>query len=89
MIFIDQTIFSVFFISSFFLLMDLTESGQIKDGIQNVKNHLGESVIVNWQLWPAAQAINLSVVPIRYRVLFGNAVGLVWNCYLSYVQFRD
>ncbi len=89
MIFIDQTLFSVFFIASFFMLMSLSQSGKIEDGVNNVKNHLKDTVIVNWQIWPGAQALNFTIVPLRYRVLFANLVGLMWDCYLSYVQFQN
>lgn len=61
MVFLDQT-FTFFFISSFFLLMDLLESGKIKEGIKNFLGNFGETFILTCQLWSAAQAINLSLV---------------------------
>lgn len=35
------------------------------------------------QVWTVAQAVNFQVVPLEYRVLFGNMVALWWNIYLS------
>jgi hypothetical protein len=35
------------------------------------------------QVWTVAQAVNFQVVPLEYRVLFGNMIALWWNIYLS------
>jgi hypothetical protein len=35
------------------------------------------------QVWTVAQAVNFQVVPLEYRVLYGNMVALWWNIYLS------
>lgn len=35
------------------------------------------------QVWTVAQVVNFQVVPLEYRVLFGNMVALWWNIYLS------
>ena len=41
------------------------------------------SVQVNgWRLWPVAQLINQSFLPLDLRVLFGNAVALVWTTFM-------
>ena len=38
------------------------------------------------QVWTVAQAVNFQLVPLDYRVLFGNVVALWWNIYLSLVN---
>ena len=35
------------------------------------------------QVWTAAQAVNFTYVPIKFRPLFGSVVALWWNIYLS------
>jgi protein Mpv17 len=37
----------------------------------------------NYKIWPAAQLVNFYLVPLRFRVVFSNAVGLVFNVILS------
>lgn len=88
MVGIDQTLFAVCFTSCFFVLMDFLETRKIKNGIQNVKEKLWPTMLANWKLWPAAQAINFGIIPLQYRLLWANFVGLIWNAYLSYAQFR-
>lgn len=42
----------------------------------------------NYKLWPLANAINFSLVPLKLRVLFANVVSVFWNMYLSAASNR-
>jgi len=48
-----------------------------------VSADLWPTMLANWKIWPAANALSFAVVPLQYRVLFSNMVALVWNIYLS------
>ncbi|KAG1713203.1 hypothetical protein DVH05_000923 [Phytophthora capsici] len=39
----------------------------------------------SYTLWPAVNCISYSVVPLQYRLLFGNVVNLGWSSFLSYM----
>jgi hypothetical protein len=92
---VDQTAGSVLVISGFFVLfgfvtnlMDgtLLSTGVpaiFAAGISKVKNDLWPTLLANWRLWPAANAINFALVPLQYRVGFSNLVAVFWNIYLS------
>ena len=41
------------------------------------------ALIGNWKIWTVPQLINLSVIPVEFRVLFANLVAFFWNIYLS------
>ncbi|KAL4504130.1 hypothetical protein ABPG72_020968 [Tetrahymena utriculariae] len=84
----DQTVFAFSFTCYFFMVVNYVEYQSIEKGITSIKEKSFETMIANWKLWPAAQMINFSVVPIPYRVLFANFVGLIWNIYLSWIQHR-
>ena len=45
-------------------------------------------MLTNWKVWPIATMINLQFVPMQFRVLFANFIGLFWNMYLSYLSYR-
>merc|ERR1711974_24807 len=83
-VFLDQTVFAPFVISTFFLSTGLME-GKTPD--QLYKNILGsgalwEALLVNWSVWPFAQAVNYGLVPQQHRVLFVSCVSVAWNTYL-------
>ncbi|GAB5037867.1 pxmp2 4 family protein 2 [Nannochloropsis oceanica] len=44
--------------------------------------------LANYKLWPLANLINFSVVPLKFRVLFANVVSVFWNMYLSAASNR-
>jgi protein Mpv17 len=85
-VFIDQTFFAAFFTSGFFLVMDRMAGETIEKSLNNIRHKMWPTLVANWKIWPATSLINFSIVPIDYRVLVANFVGLFWNCYLSYMQ---
>jgi hypothetical protein len=54
-----------------------------KATVSAVRNTYAATLFTNWRVWTVAQAVNFGVVPLQYRVLFGNMVSLWWNIYLS------
>ncbi|XP_016986578.1 mpv17-like protein [Drosophila rhopaloa] len=55
--------------------------------VDKIRKRISESYLTimarNYMLWPAAQIINFSFVPLGYQVVFAQCVALIWNCYLS------
>ena len=88
-VFLDQTAFASFFLVNFFMIMDYVDTRDAKNSWKNLKEKFWPTLLLNWTIWPAAQLINLSFIPIPYRVLYVNSLGLFWNCYLSYAQYKD
>lgn len=80
----DQTLFAGFINSLFFTYMSIVH-GNPKDIPNRLKKDVLPTLKASWKLWPLAQLINFNLVPPRYRVLFGNGVGFVWNIFLSIV----
>ena len=87
-LFLDQTAFAIFFLVNFFMIMDYVDSKDAKKSWKNTKEKFWPTMLVNWKVWPATQLINLSIVPVPYRVLYVNTLGLFWNCYLSHAQYK-
>ena len=40
-------------------------------------------MLMNWRIWPLANAINFALVPPPLRVLFSNVISVGWNAFLS------
>jgi hypothetical protein len=82
----DQTVGATLFTTMFFSYLDKFNGksfDQIKEGL---KQKLFPTLKDNWKIWPILMAINFSIVPIQYRVLYANFWGMLWVAYLSYVQ---
>lgn len=78
----DQLGFAVLFQPSFMGILWFME------GRKGIPGQLVEVVpallMANWSLWIPAMSVNFAYVPLRFQVLFGNVVALLWNTYLSY-----
>ncbi len=59
------------------------ETGSAAAGVQKIKDALWPTLKVNWVVWPVLQGINLSVVPLQYRILYINFCSIFWSAYLS------
>jgi protein Mpv17 len=79
----DQAVFAPINLALFLGGMAWMEGADVK---QRLEGSWYEALRRNWIVWPAVQAVNLSVVPGEWRVGVVNVVALGWNCYLSYLN---
>ncbi|OMH85322.1 Protein SYM1 [Zancudomyces culisetae] len=85
----DQVVFAPVAVSAFIVVMGTME-GKTKEQIkESHRLRYKKTLIANYYLWPAVQAINLSVIPLIYRVPFGAVFGVVWNSFLSYLTSQE
>lgn len=54
------------------------------DPREKLEHDYVDTVQTNWILWVPYQFVNFRYVKKDYQVLASNAMGMVWNCYLSY-----
>lgn len=80
---VDQLLFAPVAVASSLSFLAAAQ-GQAADIPRRLKEQVPGAVLNNWKLWPAAQAINFSLVPVPHQVLFANAVSVFWNGYLSW-----
>ena len=85
---VDQTIFASSFISVFFCLIHFADKFTFKGSLSNVKDKLWPTMLTNWKIWPVSMYLIFNYAPIQFRVVLANIVGLFWNMYLSYMQFK-
>lgn len=81
-VFIDQTINSPIGTIAFFLWSRALK-GEPAAAAKDVSEKLWPTTLTSWKLWPAAQALNFTLVPVQYRVIFINLVAVAWTCMLS------
>merc|ERR1712086_9317 len=81
----DQAFFAPSIIPLFFTANLLTQ-GKTFDDVQSfLGDNFWNTLQANWVVWPLAQTINFSLVPISYQIPFVNVVSFIWNTYLAYV----
>ena len=57
--------------------------GTPERALPEIRDKIWPTTLVAWRLWPAAQAINFLMVPAHLRVVFINAIAIVWTTILS------
>ena len=82
----NQSVSSPFCTLVFFTYIDFLNGVEINKGFSNAVFKLPHTVAANLKCWVPAQMINLSIMPLEYRVLFTNFVSIFWSSYLSYSQ---
>lgn len=75
----DRFIFAPPFILLFLYAVTMLEGSGHEAAIAKIKETFWPILKMNWQIWTVFQFINVNYVPQKYRVLFGNAVALVWS----------
>jgi hypothetical protein len=85
---LDQFGFAPLFCPSFMALLWLLEGQDMTMIAPKLKEVAPDIIVANWFLWIPAMTINFSMIPLKFQVLFGNVVALVWNVYLSYMSTK-
>lgn len=85
---LDQVVFVPSVISGYMTVRGVFEGKSLSDIYTQLQLRLKECTLAAYQFWPFVNAVNLSVVPVMYRVLFLNFAGLFWNARLSAMSTR-
>jgi len=78
------TIFPVY-VSLMFMYLGLLEGRGVEGSWQRLQQSLPKTLVTGTMFWPAANVVNFMMVPPTQRVLFANAMGVVWNTVLSWI----
>ena len=80
----DQAVFLPFFLGSFVVLNGCLRGDTNHQINRTFKNDFYEMLQTSYMVWIPAQVFNFLLLPLPYRVLFCNVVGLGWNSYIAY-----
>ena len=75
----DRFVFAPPFILFFLYTVTLLEGYGHQAAVVKIKETFWPILKMNWQIWTIFQFINVNYVPLKYRVLFGNVMALVWS----------
>jgi protein Mpv17 len=82
----DQGLGVPMLISGYFVTRGLFEGQSLLSIQERMQQKLVDATLAAWQFWPAVNLISFSVVPLQYRVLFGNVSAIFWNARLSSIS---
>jgi protein Mpv17 len=83
---LDQFAFAPPFIFLVLTTLGVLVTGDVKRSVDETSAKWPHAVVTNWGLWIPAQLINFAFIPLHYRVLFSNFVGVVWSAFLSHLN---
>lgn len=78
----DQLIWGPFFCCVFFAFIRTLE-GHPDQVIPTIQEELIPTILSSYVIWPLAHLINFRFVPSQQRILYINAVQIVWTAFLS------
>ncbi|VDM96819.1 unnamed protein product [Thelazia callipaeda] len=81
---IDQSMAAPTFTFTFITNLHLLERKPFHEALGIAKKEIIPVMKTNYRVWPAVQLVNFYLLPLRYRLVFVQFVGLFWNMYLSY-----
>lgn len=87
----NQIFFTPVFLAAFFTLQSVFASvGTVsaREMIDKLKKTIPTAYVNSCKLWPAVTAVNFWFVPLEFRALFGGAIAVGWNGYLSFLSQR-
>ncbi|CAH1957721.1 unnamed protein product [Acanthoscelides obtectus] len=88
-IFLDQVVMSPLCIAGFFYGMGMLERKDLRQSTEELVNKFKEVYLIDWIVWPPTQFLNFYYLPVKYQVLYINAVTMLYNIFLSYIKHRE
>ncbi|CEG47803.1 hypothetical protein L915_00913 [Plasmopara halstedii] len=74
---------------AFFTITKCMEGEPFNDSFQIAKAKLPPTLLADYMLWPAANAIIFGLVPLHYRTPLTHCVSLVWSTFLSKMAYHE
>lgn len=85
---LDAMIFSPLTISGYFSMRSILEGSGLPGAYHKLSTRFVPTLVSSWQFWPVVNAVNFGLVPLPFRVLYGNVLGLFWTGYLTFVNSK-
>lgn len=80
---IDQTVWSLFWNSTYFALLGILKAESPVTIVNSVQESWFDLLKAGWRIWPLVHLLTYSVVPLQHRLLFVDGVELAWVAILS------
>ena len=88
-IILDQLFCSPFYNAIYFYGVNYLEYYNHQTALDNVSKTFIPVMMVDYSFWPFANIINFKYIPIQFRMLYVNILGIFWNTFLAYKNQKD
>ncbi|EDW36637.1 GL16018 [Drosophila persimilis] len=82
---IDQTVFAPTFTLAMSFMVPFVNGEDTEKIKTRIRNSYFSIMLKNYMLWPAAQFVNFTFVPLPYQVMYAQFIAIIWNCYISLI----
>ncbi|OKL64305.1 hypothetical protein UA08_00916 [Talaromyces atroroseus] len=83
---VQQAVFTPVFSTYFFSAQSLLAGASLEETWERLKKALPPSIGNSIKLWPAVTAFSFMYVPPHFRAVFGGAISVGWQTYLSWLN---
>ena len=83
---VDQLLWNPVFGCMFFGYLTLYDGGSLSQAVMRIQQSLSTQVTGSWGFWGPAHVINFRFVPTEQRLLYINALQIVYNVFLSVIS---
>jgi len=89
MLVIDQAFFAPCYMVTVLFVTKLARGQSPASIVENFPTDYPRLIFGSWTVWPWVQVANFTLIPLEFRVLFGNVVAVFWNTYVSRISNRE
>ncbi|TYZ64458.1 hypothetical protein PybrP1_001718 [[Pythium] brassicae (nom. inval.)] len=83
---LDRLVYTPPFTALTIFSLGVMRGSSVEASKANLRRVFVGALLMNWRVWTVTQWLSFHYVPSQLRVLWGNAVALWWNAYLSLTQ---
>uniref|UniRef100_A0A183C0N3 Mitochondrial inner membrane protein Mpv17 n=1 Tax=Globodera pallida TaxID=36090 RepID=A0A183C0N3_GLOPA len=70
--------------AAFLFSVNFLDSFSAQSAVQRTKRIYFDVLVNNYKFWPFVQMVNLTVIPLQFRVVFVQFFSIFWNIFLSF-----
>ncbi|XP_018495574.1 mpv17-like protein 2 [Galendromus occidentalis] len=85
----DQILFSPVCLTVYFGTVAALEGSSMGEFKEELADKGGTVYVVEWLVWPIAQAFNFYYLPLRYRLAFDTVISFGFDVFTPYIKYRD
>lgn len=82
---LDQSLFAPVMICFFFGVTETLAGKRPNEIKKMLQERYVQTLITNYKIWPLAQTLNFTFIPIQHRIGFVQIVAIFWNAYMSWM----